>query len=69
MRCPVTEAAASDATKLTACANARRVGAGTSACSSPGTTAGATVLTVTPRGASARAQLRIRPIWALLAVA
>jgi hypothetical protein len=30
---------------------------------------GATVLTVMPEGASSRAQLRARPIWALFAVA
>src|SRR5258705_1803586 len=43
--------------------------AGTSACRSTGTKPGATVFTVIPDGASSRAQLRVRPICALLAVA
>ena len=55
--------AASDAMKLTACAISSRVWRST------GTAPGATALTVIPSGASSRAQLRVSPFWALLAVA
>jgi hypothetical protein len=80
----VTKPDASEAKKLTASAisslvpkrpagtdatYARLTSSVTSAWRSTGTKPGATVFTVMPKGASPRAQLRVRPICALFAVA